>query len=77
MDRIESQSERTSYWDTVSFVISSRYRVFVLDQFTNGPKIPSRITTDDRVLITFLSVVRFTDSIVGEMEGVARDDRGR
>jgi DNA-binding HxlR family transcriptional regulator len=42
MNESEPQTER---WDTISFVISSDYRLLVLDQLA-GPEIPSRITTD-------------------------------
>jgi DNA-binding HxlR family transcriptional regulator len=44
MDENELQTER---WDTISFVISSNYRLLVLDQLAAGPEIPSRITADD------------------------------
>lgn len=54
MDEIES---RTDCWDAISFVISSDYRVLVLDQLATGPEIPSRITADDRdhVLVEHVS----------------------
>lgn len=43
-----NQSELpTEQWDTISFVISSDYRLLVLNQLAAGPEIPSRITADD------------------------------
>lgn len=44
MDKGEPQTE---HWDTISFVISSDYRLLVLDQLEAGPEIPSRITDDN------------------------------
>lgn len=44
MDESEPQTE---HWDTISFVISSNYRLLVLNQLAAGPEIPSRITADD------------------------------
>jgi DNA-binding HxlR family transcriptional regulator len=52
---VESRPDRTEQWDTVSFVISSHYRVLVLDQLAHGPEIPSRITVDERILIEHVS----------------------
>ena len=54
MDENEPQTER---WDTISFVISSDYRLLVLDQLVAGPEIPSRIKGDDHehVLIEHVS----------------------
>lgn len=52
MDETESRTDR---WDTISFVISSRYRVLVLDQLAQDPEIPSRITADEHVLIEHVS----------------------
>ena len=54
MDETESRTDR---WDTISFVISSNYRVLVLDQLAAGPEIPSRISADDHehVLIEHVS----------------------
>jgi DNA-binding HxlR family transcriptional regulator len=40
--------DETDRWDTISFVISSDYRLLVLGQLAAGPEIPSRITADDR-----------------------------
>ena len=52
MDETESRIER---WDTISFVISSNYRMLVLDQLANGPEIPSQINADEHVLIEHVS----------------------
>jgi DNA-binding HxlR family transcriptional regulator len=53
----DSAESRTDRWDTISFVISSDYRLLVLDQLAHGPEIPSRITADEyeRVLIEHVS----------------------
>ncbi|MFD1514284.1 winged helix-turn-helix domain-containing protein [Halomarina rubra] len=32
-----------SCWDEVSYIIRSRYRIAVLEQLSEGPKIPTRI----------------------------------
>jgi DNA-binding HxlR family transcriptional regulator len=40
--------DETDRWDTISFVISSDYRLLVVDQLAAGPEIPSRIEADER-----------------------------
>nr|WP_049998814.1 transcriptional regulator [Halococcus sediminicola] len=42
-------------WDVISFVIRSRYRVKTLDRLSDDPAIPSRIASDQGVLITHIS----------------------
>mgnify|MGYP000262410024 CR=1 FL=1 len=42
-------------WDAVGFVISSEYRVLVLDRLTSGPATPSRIAEDTGLAITHVS----------------------
>jgi DNA-binding HxlR family transcriptional regulator len=45
----------TDRWDTVSFVISSRYRLLVVDHLAEAPATPSQIDADDHVLIEHVS----------------------
>ncbi|HET7322912.1 MAG TPA: winged helix-turn-helix transcriptional regulator [Halococcus sp.] len=53
MDDTESRTER---WDTISFVISSNYRMLVLEQLAQAPEIPSRIDAEhEHVLIEHVS----------------------
>lgn len=33
-------------WDEISYVISSQYRIDVLEQLSDGPSTPSQIATD-------------------------------
>ena len=42
-------------WDEISFVISSRYRVAVLQRLAEGPATPSQIATDTDITITHIS----------------------
>ena len=42
-------------WDVISFVIRSRYRVNTLDRLSDDPATPSRIASDQGVLITHVS----------------------
>lgn len=42
-------------WDAVGFVISSDYRVVVLDRLAGGPATPSRIADDTSLAITHVS----------------------
>ncbi|MFD1600087.1 winged helix-turn-helix domain-containing protein [Halobellus rarus] len=44
-----------SRWDEVGYVISSRYRVLVLERLIEGPATPSRIATDSGSSITHVS----------------------
>jgi DNA-binding MarR family transcriptional regulator len=42
-------------WDEVSFVISSRYRIAVVQRLATGPATPSQIATDADVGISHVS----------------------
>lgn len=42
-------------WDEIGFVISSRYRIEVLDRLADGPATPSRIATDRDLSISHIS----------------------
>jgi DNA-binding MarR family transcriptional regulator len=42
-------------WDDVSFVISSQYRVMVLQRLSTGPATPSQIASDVDVGIAHIS----------------------
>lgn len=42
-------------WDEIGFVISSRYRIQVLDRLADGPATPSRIATDRDLSISHVS----------------------
>ena len=48
---------QTEHWNAISFVISSDYRVLVIEQLANGPEIPSQIDADEHehVLIEHVS----------------------
>jgi DNA-binding MarR family transcriptional regulator len=39
-----SDTSQNANWDDVSFVISSQYRVAVLEELSEGPRTPSRIS---------------------------------
>jgi DNA-binding MarR family transcriptional regulator len=45
----------TSDWDEVSFVISSTYRVAVLERLAIGPATPSQIANDAEISISHVS----------------------
>ena len=45
----------TEVWDEVGFVISSRYRVAVLERLAQGPATPSQIATDSELSIAHIS----------------------
>jgi len=45
----------SSDWDTVSFVISSRYRSVVLRNLADGPATPSQIADQSEVSIAHIS----------------------
>lgn len=45
----------TSDWNEIGFVISSRYRVLVLERLMEGPATPSQIATDIEQGITHVS----------------------
>lgn len=42
-------------WDDISFVISSGYRVAVMERLTSGPATPSQIATDTGYAIAHVS----------------------
>lgn len=44
-----------SRWDEVGYIISSRYRILVLERLREGPATPSRIATDSGSSITHVS----------------------
>lgn len=45
----------TEEWNDVSFVISSKYRVAVLEQLAESPSTPSKIATDTDLSISHIS----------------------
>ncbi|SFR67176.1 transcriptional regulator [Halogeometricum limi] len=45
----------TSRWDEVGYIISSRYRVLVLERLIESPATPSRIAADSSSSITHVS----------------------
>ncbi|WP_135536979.1 MULTISPECIES: ArsR family transcriptional regulator [Halostella] len=45
----------TEVWDEIGFVISSRYRVAVLERLAEGPATPSQIATDSELSIAHIS----------------------
>jgi DNA-binding MarR family transcriptional regulator len=45
----------TEVWDEIGFVISSRYRVAVLERLAQGPATPSQIATDSELSIAHIS----------------------
>lgn len=45
----------TDEWDTIGYVISSRYRVTVLDQLAEGPATPSKIASKSERSIAHIS----------------------
>lgn len=45
----------TEVWDEIGFVISSRYRVAVLERLAQGPATPSQIATDSELAIAHIS----------------------
>lgn len=47
--------QRHPKWDRISFVISSSYRVAILDRLADGPATPSRIAADQEVHISHIS----------------------
>ena len=46
MNHTSEAPEDTVEWDSVSFIISSRYRIAVLDRLASGPATPSLIADD-------------------------------
>jgi DNA-binding MarR family transcriptional regulator len=44
-----------SRWDEVGYIISSRYRVLVLERLIESPATPSRIASDSNSSITHVS----------------------
>lgn len=42
-------------WDEIGFVISSRYRVAVLQRLAEGPATPSQLATDSDLAIAHIS----------------------
>lgn len=47
--------EDSDRWDEVSYVISSRYRVEILERLSQGPATPSLISDDVEASITHVS----------------------
>lgn len=45
----------TDEWNEIGFVISSRYRVAVLERLDEGPATPSQIADDAELSITHIS----------------------
>lgn len=45
----------TSHWDAVSDVVSSKYRVAVLERLAIGPATPSQIASDVEIPISHVS----------------------
>lgn len=45
----------TEDWDEIGYVISSRYRVTVLNQLADGPATPSRIASKSQLSIAHIS----------------------
>lgn len=45
----------TEDWDEIGFVISSQYRIAVLQRLSDGPATPSRIAEDSGIGITHVS----------------------
>lgn len=48
-------TENTDEWDVIGFVISSKYRVAVLETLSEGPTIPSSIASETGLPITHVS----------------------
>ncbi|ELZ97994.1 transcription regulator [Haloferax mucosum ATCC BAA-1512] len=42
-------------WDDIGFVISSRYRVSVLDRLADGPATPTQIASDSESAVSHVS----------------------
>ena len=42
-------------WDEIGYIISSKYRVTVLQELSEGPATPSRIATDSNISIAHVS----------------------
>lgn len=45
----------TPEWDTISYVISSQYRVIVLRRLSEGPATPSQIASDAEMATAHIS----------------------
>ena len=52
---MNNRSSRTEHWDAVSFVISSNYRILVIDHLAKQPEIPSQIPSNEHILIEHIS----------------------
>ena len=52
---MNNRDSRTVHWNAVSFVISSNYRVLVLDHLAEKPEIPSQISSNEYILIEHIS----------------------
>ena len=49
------QVNMTIDWDDISYVISSRYRIAVLQELSNGPATPSQIAENSDIAIAHIS----------------------
>lgn len=55
MERNGLETMENDEWDEIGFVISSRYRVEVLDRLHEGPATPTQIATDSGAGIAHIS----------------------
>jgi DNA-binding MarR family transcriptional regulator len=51
----EADENQAVDWDLIGFLISSKYRIAVLDQLADGPSTPSGIATETGLPITHIS----------------------
>lgn len=62
-------------WDGIGFVISSKYRVMVLDRLSDGPATPSRISEDEATEIAAISHALSSLRDRGLVELLVSEDR--
>lgn len=52
---MSNRASSTDEWDVIGFVISSKYRIAVLETLSTGPTIPSSIASETGLPITHVS----------------------
>ncbi|WP_311173522.1 winged helix-turn-helix domain-containing protein [Halobellus ordinarius] len=52
---MSNEADNTDEWDEIGFVISSKYRIAVLETLATGPSIPSSIAAETGLPITHVS----------------------
>lgn len=59
----------SAHWDTIGYLISSKYRLAVVDRLANAPATPTEIATDENLAPSHVSraIQRLADRSVVEL----------